>query len=165
MGDVIWHGRWCLFPYWEVFYGCGPKIIFGHMYISVSPQKHFLNIINLVGIASHITCTFLSDYSINFHVYVLICVFIFDIFTYFCLGMLGIDCRDMAWQIDPSYLTEGYIDIFIGWTSPSGSDIVWNSHLCHMSEYFYIFQHILPHLDAQYHIHYTFITVSYTCAI
>ena len=74
------------------------QIIFGHMYISVSPQKHFLNIINLVGIASHITCTFLSDYSINFHVYMLICVFIFDIFTYFCLGILGIDCgcRDMA---------------------------------------------------------------------
>ena len=80
-----------------------PKIIFGHMYISVSPQKHFLNIINLVGIASHITCTFLSDYSINFHVYMLICVFIFDIFTYCCLGILSIDCwcRDMAWQIDP----------------------------------------------------------------
>ena len=82
---------------------CGPKIIFGHMYISVSPQKHFLKIINLVGIASHITCTFLSDYSINFHVYMLICVFIFDIFTYCFLGILGIDCwcRDMAWQIDP----------------------------------------------------------------
>ena len=31
-----------------------------------------------------------------------ICLY-FDFFTYFCLGMLGIDCgcRDMAWQINP----------------------------------------------------------------
>ena len=103
VGDVIWHGRWCLFPSWDVFFGCCARIIFGYMYISVSPQKHFLYIINLVGIASHSTCTFLSDYCINFYVYMLICVFIFDIFTYFCLGILSIDCRcrDMAWQIHP----------------------------------------------------------------
>ena len=46
------------------------------MYTSVSPQKHFCNIMNLVGIASHISCTLLSDYSINFHVYMLISVYI-----------------------------------------------------------------------------------------
>ena len=28
-----------------------------------------------------------------------------------------------------------------------------------------MFEHILPHLDAKYHIHHTFIIVSYTCAI
>ena len=37
------------------------------------PKKHFLFIINLVGIASHSTCRFLSDYCINFHVYMLMC--------------------------------------------------------------------------------------------
>ena len=52
------------------------KIIFYSMYTSVSLQKYFFNIMNLVRIASHITCTFLSDYSINFHVYMLISVYI-----------------------------------------------------------------------------------------
>ena len=80
------------------FYGYGPKIIFCSMYTSVSPQKHFFNIMNLVGIASHITSTFLSDYSINFHVYMLISVYILIFLHIFCLRMLGIDCgcRDMA---------------------------------------------------------------------
>ena len=63
------------------------------MYISVSPQKHFLYIINLVGIASNSTCTFLSDYCINFHVYMLMC---------FCFWYsIDCRCRDLAWQIDP----------------------------------------------------------------
>ena len=72
------------------------------MYTSVSPPKHFFNIMNLVGIASHITCTFLSDYTINCHVYMLTSVYILILLHIFCLGMLGIDCgcRDMAWQIN-----------------------------------------------------------------
>ena len=74
------------------------KIIFCSMYNSVSPQKHFFNIMNLVGIASHITCTLLSDYSINFHVYMLTSVYILIFLHIFCLGMLGVycGCRDMA---------------------------------------------------------------------
>ena len=68
-----------------------------YVYFCISP-KYFFNIMNLVGIASHITCTFLSDYSINFHVYMLISVYILIFLHIFCLGMLGIDCgcRDMA---------------------------------------------------------------------
>ena len=79
------------------------KNYFCSMYTSVSPQKHFFNIRNLVGIVSHITCTLLSDYSINFHVYMLISVYISIFLHILCLGMLGIDCgcRDMAWQINP----------------------------------------------------------------
>ena len=47
--------------------------------------KTFFNIMNFVGIASHIKCTFLSDYPIHFHVYMLVCLH-FDIFTYFLSG-------------------------------------------------------------------------------
>ena len=67
------------------------KIIFCSMYTSVSPQKHFFNIMNFVGIASHIKCTFLSDYPIHFHVCMLISVYILIFLHIFCLGMLGID--------------------------------------------------------------------------
>ena len=52
------------------------KFILYSMYTSVSPQKYVFNIMNLVGIASHITFTFLSDYSINFHVYMFLSVYI-----------------------------------------------------------------------------------------
>ena len=98
-----WHGRWGFFPHGEAFHWYGPKIIFCSMYTLVSPQKHFFNIMNCVGIASHITFTFPSDYSINFHVYMLISVYILIFLHIFCLGMLGIDSgwRDMAWQINP----------------------------------------------------------------
>ena len=89
VGEVIWHGRWGPFPHGEAFHWYGPKIIFCSMYTSVPPQKHFFNIMNFVGIASHITCTFLSDYSINFHVYMLISVYILIFLHIFCLGMLG----------------------------------------------------------------------------
>ena len=139
---------------------------FCSMYTSVSPQKHFFNIMNWVGIASHITCTFLSDYTINFHVYMPISVYILIFLHIFCLGMLGIDCgcRDMAWQIAPLIFDWRLQWHFHQVDSPSGSDIVWNWHLCQMFEYFYIFEHILPHFDAQYHIH-NIIIVSYTWAI
>ena len=53
--------------------------------------KTFFQHMNFVGIASHITCTFLSDYSINLHVYMLISVYILIFLHIFCLGMLGID--------------------------------------------------------------------------
>ena len=100
--EVIWQAQSCSIPLWEVFHWYGPEIIFCSMYNCLSLQKHFFNIMNLVGIASHITCTFLSDYSINFHVYMLISVYILIFLHIFCLGMLGIDCgcRDMAWQIN-----------------------------------------------------------------
>ena len=103
VGEVIWHGRWASFPCGEEFHWYGPKIIFCSMYTSVSPKKNFFNIMNFVGIASHITCTFLSDYSINFHVYMLISVYILIFLYIFCLQILGIDCgcRDITWQINP----------------------------------------------------------------
>ena len=138
-----------------------------YVYFCISP-KHFLNIRNLVGIASHITCTFLSDYSINFHVYMLICVFIFDIFTYFCLGMLGIDCgcRDMAWQIDPLIFDWRFTVIFSSGEHHPQDLTLYETRIyvtcVSISTFLSIF---LPHLDAQYHIHHTFIIVSYTCAI
>ena len=64
------------------------KLFFCSMYTSVSPQKHFFKIMNLVGIASHITFTLLSDYSINFHVYMIISVYILiflHIFVWECM--------------------------------------------------------------------------------
>ena len=79
---------------------------FCSMYTSVSAQTHLFNIMNFVGIASHITCTFLSGLLYKFScMHPDICLH-FDIYTYFCLGMLGIDCgcRDMAWQINPSHI-------------------------------------------------------------
>ena len=169
VGEVIWHGRWCPLPHREVFHWYGPKIIFCSMYTSVSPQKHFFNIMNLVGIASHITCTFLSDYSINFHVYMLIYVYIWIFLHIFCLGMLGIDCgcRDMAWQVNPSHIGLKVTVTFLsGGHHPQDLTLYETDiYLCQMFEYFYIFECILPHLDTQYHIHHTFIIVSYTCAI
>ena len=89
VGEVIWHSRPCPLPHWEVFHWYGPKIIFCNVYTSVSPPKHFFNIMNLVGIASHIACTFLSDYSINVHVCMLIFVYILiflHIFVWECLA-------------------------------------------------------------------------------
>ena len=61
------------------------------------------NIINFLGIASHITFTFPSHYSIHFHVYMPISVYIFIFLHILCLGMIGIDSgwRDMAWQMSP----------------------------------------------------------------
>ena len=97
------------------------------MYTSVSLQKHFFNIMNFAGIASHITCTFLFDYSINFScIHASICLH-FDIFTYFLSG----NAWNRSWMQrygmtdkPHSSLTEGYSDILVRWTPPSGSDIV-----------------------------------------
>ena len=46
----------------------------------------------------------------------------------------------------PSYLTEGYSDIFVRWTPPTGCDIVPNWYLCQMFEYFFILVSILQRL-------------------
>ena len=64
------------------------KLFFAIYIFLYLPKNIFFNIMNLVGIASHITCTFLSDYSINFHVYMLISVYILiflHIFVWECL--------------------------------------------------------------------------------
>ena len=72
-----------------------------YVYFCISP-KHFFNIMNLGGNCKpynmYITLWLLYTFSCM-HAY--ICLH-FDIFTYFCMGMLGIDCgcRDMAWQIN-----------------------------------------------------------------
>ena len=83
VGDVIWHGRWCLFPYWEVFSGCGPKIIFCHMYISVSPQKQFFQHHEFGG-----NCKWYNMYISLWLLYKFSCIHAytclhFDLFTYF----------------------------------------------------------------------------------
>ena len=102
VGKVLWHGRWGPFPHGRHFIDMVQKSFFA-VCILLYLSKHLFNIMNFVGIASHITCTFLSDYSINFHVYMLISVYILIFSHIFCLGMLGIDhkWRDMAWQINP----------------------------------------------------------------
>ena len=59
-----------------------------YVYFCISPKTFFQHH-ELVGIASHITCTFLSDYTINFHVYILISVYILiflHIFVWECLA-------------------------------------------------------------------------------
>ena len=85
-----------------------------YAYFCISPKNHFFNIMNFVGIASHIKCTFLSDYSIHFHVYMLISVYILIFLHIFCLGMFEI-WHDRS---TPSYLTEGYSDIVPGGHNP-----------------------------------------------
>ena len=115
------------------------------MYTSVSPQKYVFNIMNLVGIASHITFTFLSDYSINFHVYMFLSVYIW--YFYICFWFQNAWC--IIWMqrygmTDKalSYLTEICCTIFVKWIPCSWSIFVWNWHLCQMFQYFCIFQHI-----------------------
>ena len=49
----------------EEFYSCGPNLILCGTYTSVYPQNIF-NIIYFVGLAYHITCTFASEFFINF---------------------------------------------------------------------------------------------------
>ena len=64
------------------------------------PLKHFFNIVNFAGIESHLKFTFTSHFSTHLQVWMPISVYIF---TYFCLGMLGIDSgwSDMTWQTIP----------------------------------------------------------------
>ena len=138
MGKVLWHGRWGPFSHGEAFHWYGPKTIFAVCILLYLPQKHFFNMMNFVGIASHIKCTFLFDYSIHFHVYMLISVYVLiflHIFSGNAWNRLWMKRYGMTDQ-PPSYLTEGYSDIFVRWAPPSGSDIVWNWHLCQMFEYF-----------------------------
>ena len=66
------------------------KNSFLHMYTSVSPQNIF-NIVNFVGIESHIKFTFPSHFSINLQVWMPIPVYILIFLHIFCLEMLGID--------------------------------------------------------------------------
>ena len=97
VGEVIWYGRWAPLPHGEEFHWNSPKIILT-VHILLYSSKCFFNIIHFVGIVSHITFTFPSHISINAYIYLH-----FDIFTYFCLGMLGIDSgwSNVAWQMNP----------------------------------------------------------------
>ena len=145
MGEVTWHGEWVLFLYGEEFYWYGPKIIFFSTYTSVHPQKHFFNIIHFVGIANHVTCTFGSELP---WIFMYKCLFVstfWNFYIMFCGGMLGRHCgwSDMAWQMNPSYLTEGYSDMFIKWTSVLWCDMVPHWHLFEMFAHFCIFESIL----------------------
>ena len=115
MGVVIWHARWAPFCHGEAFHWYGSKILFCSMYTSVCPKNIFFNIMNFVGIGSHMTFLFPSPYSIHFMYtcqYLSTCSYFY---IFFCLRMVGIDCgwSDIAWQKKPSYFTTGYSDIFV----------------------------------------------------
>ena len=84
LSDMAWQMR--SLPAWGGISLKWSKNHFCSMYTSVSPQKHFFNIMNFVGIASHITFTFPSDYSINFHVYILISIYIL---IFLCIFLSG----------------------------------------------------------------------------
>ena len=83
--DMAW--QMSSLPPWVGISLIWSKNHFCSMYTSVSPQKHFFNIMNFVGIASHITFTFPSHYSINFHVYML------STFWYFYIFLAGNACN------------------------------------------------------------------------
>ena len=88
VGVVIWHARWDLFCQGEAFHWYGSKIIFCSMFTSVSPKNIFFNIMNFVGIGSHMTFLFPCYYSIHFDIYIPISVYIFiflHIFVWECL--------------------------------------------------------------------------------
>ena len=132
LGGIFW--MWSKNYFWSYVYFCiSPKSFFQHHEFGGNCKWYNM----------YISLWLLYKFSC-IHAYM--CLH-FDLFTYFCLGMLGIDCGwgDMAWQIEPLIFDWRLQWHFVQWTSPSGSDIVWNSHLCHMCEYFYIFEHILPH--------------------
>ena len=70
---------------------------------------------------------------------------LWNFYILFCVGMLGRNCgwSDMAWQMNPSYLTAGYSDIFLRWISVLWCDMVPNWHLFEMFVHFCIFESIL----------------------
>ena len=83
VGEVIWHGRWCPLPHWEVFHWYGPKIIFCSMHTSYLPKNIFFQHHEFNGNCNlyyiYIPLWLLYRFSC-IHAYV--CLH-FDIFTYF----------------------------------------------------------------------------------
>ena len=66
MGTVTWHSEWVFLPlWWGILFRRSKYHFVQYIYFCISP-KHFSNIINFVGMANHITCTFASEFSINF---------------------------------------------------------------------------------------------------
>ena len=65
---------------------------FCSMYTFVSTKNIFFNIMNFVGIESHMTCLFPCHYSIHFYIYMPISIYMFIFLHIFCLRMVGIDC-------------------------------------------------------------------------
>ena len=78
-------------PMGRYFIDMVQKSFFAVCILLYPPKTFFFNIINFVGIASHITFTFPSHYSINVHVYMPISVYILIFLHIFYLGMFGID--------------------------------------------------------------------------
>ena len=68
-----------------------------------------------------------------------------NVYILIFVGMHGRNSSwsDMAWQMNPFYLTEGYSDMFIRWISVWQCDIVPNWHLFDMFAHFCIFESIL----------------------
>ena len=74
---MIWHGERCLFLYCEVCL----EMLFLYIYFCIG-LKHFFNIMHLLCIASHITCTFCSEVYTNCHVYMSMCLYSFQFFHF-----------------------------------------------------------------------------------
>ena len=68
MGEVTWHGEWLCSSVVRNFIDIVQKSFFAVHILLYTPKKHFFNIMHFVGMANHITCTFGSEFSINFYV-------------------------------------------------------------------------------------------------
>ena len=67
------------------------KCFFWYSYFCIGP-KHFFNIMHFVCMASHITCTFCSEFCINCHVYMSMCLYSLQ-FLHFVL------CWNAWWKL------------------------------------------------------------------
>ena len=133
MGEVTWHCERCLFLYGKVYSWCSLEMPFLYSYFCIGP-KHFFNIMHFVCMASHITCTFCSEFCINCHVYMSMCFTVCNFYILFCVGILGGNCgwSDMAWQMNLSQLTAGYSYMFMRWTLVLWWNMMGNSHVFEM---------------------------------
>ena len=123
MGEVTWHCERCLFLYGKVCSWCSLEMLFLYSYFCIGP-KHFFNIMHFVCMASHITCTFCSEFCINCHVYMSMCLYSLQ-FLHFVLcwnawwklwmkwyGMtdefVSVDCRLQlhVYEVDISFMME-----------------------------------------------------------
>ena len=101
MGVVIWHARWAPFCHGEAFHWYGSKIIFAVCIPLYPPKNIFFNIMNFVGIGSHVTFLFPVITLYIFMYTCHICLYCSYFYIFFCLRMLGTGSgwSDIAWQM------------------------------------------------------------------
>ena len=162
VGEVIWHGRWCpLSPLGGISLIWSKNHFLQYVYFCISPKTLFQHHEfggNCKPYNMYIPLWLLYKFSC-IHAY--ICLHL-DIFTYFLSGnawhRLWMQRYGMT-DKPLSYWTEGYSDIFVRWTSPSGSDTVWNWHLfmsdvwvlLHFWVYFTTFGYTISYTSYIYH--------------